>query len=58
MERDCDQIRSEAMRLSWSMRGGLSYGDALNLSHKERKLLSEMIKENMEATKKSGLPYF
>jgi hypothetical protein len=58
MDVEKNQIRSEAMRLSWSMRGGLSYADALNLSHDERKLLGELIKENMDTTKKSGLPYF
>ena len=40
------------------MRGGLSYDDALMLSADERKLISELIKDNLETTKKSGLPFF
>jgi len=42
----------------WYMRGGLSYEAALNLSHEERNAVSEIIKENLETTKKSGLPFF
>lgn len=40
------------------MRGGLSYEAALNLSYDERNTVSEIIKENLETTKKSGLPFF
>jgi len=58
MEKEVESIRAEALRNAWIMRGGLSYSDALNLSFTERKLIVELNKENMEATKKSGLPYF
>jgi hypothetical protein len=58
MDQEKRSIRAEAMRNAWSLRGGLSYSDALNLSFDERKIIAEMIKENMDATKKSGLPYF
>ena len=40
------------------MRGGLTYEEAVNLSAEERKNVGEIIKENMETTKKTGLPYF
>ena len=40
------------------MRGGLSYDDAIMLSQSEREIVSSLIKENMETTKKSGLPFF
>ena len=40
------------------MRGGLSYEDALNLGHKERQMVSDIIKDNLETTKKSKLPFF
>jgi len=42
----------------WYMRGGLSYEAALNLSADERNAVSEIIKDNLETTKKSGLPFF
>lgn len=58
MEQETLDIRQEAIRMSWYMRGGLSYDQALLLSANERKIVSELIKENLEATKKSGLPFF
>jgi hypothetical protein len=58
MEKESNNIRQEALKMSWYMRGGLSYEQALNLSQTERKIVSELIKENLDTTKKSGLPFF
>jgi hypothetical protein len=58
MDRDASDIRQEALRMSWYMRGGISYVHALQLSVGERKLLNKLITENLETTKKSGLPFF
>ena len=57
-EEDANSIRQEAIKMTWYMRGGLSYNDALNLSVAERKMIGGLIKENLETTKKSGLPFF
>lgn len=40
------------------MRGGLTYEEALNLSYQERSIVSDIIKENLETTKKTGLSWF
>ena len=40
------------------MRGGIQYGEVLNLSYNERVMTAEISKENLEITKKSGLPFF
>jgi len=40
------------------MRGGLSYNEAMSLSYSEREIISNIIKENIETTKKTGLNYF
>jgi hypothetical protein len=58
MDSECNDIRQEALQLSWYMRGGLSYDHALQLSVGERKLINKLIKDNLETTKKSGLPFF
>lgn len=58
MEKDTNNIRQEALKITWFMRGGISYEAALNLSAPERALISDIIKENLETTKKSGLPFF
>ena len=51
-------IRKQAMRLTWIMRGGIQYNETLNLSQAERNIISDLSKDNMETTQKSGLPYF
>jgi hypothetical protein len=58
MEKESNSIRQEALQMSWYMRGGLTYDQALQLSIAERKIISELIKSNLETTKKSGLPFF
>jgi hypothetical protein len=58
MEKESSSIRQEALQMCWYMRGGLAYDQALQLSVSERKLISELIKGNLETTKKSGLPFF
>jgi hypothetical protein len=58
MEKEINDIRLEALRMSWYMRGGLPYDQALQLSVSERKLISGIIKDNMETTKKTGLNFF
>ena len=58
LDKEARAIREEALRFCWYMRGGLSYADALLLSQDERKIVSKIIDDNMEVTKKSGLPFF
>jgi hypothetical protein len=40
------------------MRGGISYAESMNLTSDERDIIDDIIKENFETTKKSGLPFF
>jgi hypothetical protein len=58
MDKETVGIRREALQLAWYMRGGITYDQALQLSVSERNLIGELIKENLETTKKSGLPFF
>jgi hypothetical protein len=58
MDKECRTIRNEALKMSWYMRGGLTYDQAMALSNDERKIISDLIKDNLETTKKSGLPFF
>jgi hypothetical protein len=58
MDKETKEIRQEAIKMAWYMRGGLTYEQALSLSSEERKIIGELIKENLETTKKSGLPFF
>ena len=40
------------------MRGGVTYEQVMNMSSKERTMISEIAKDNLETTKKSNLPFF
>ena len=40
------------------MRGGLTYDQAMALGIQERELINDLINDNLETTKKSGLPFF
>ena len=57
-ERESKAIKSNAIRISWFMRGGISYSDAMALSHFERSEIDKLIEANIDTTKKSGLPFF
>ena len=58
MDKETNGIRQEALKVAWYMRGGVSYDQALQLSTSERTNISELIKDNLETTKKTGLPFF
>lgn len=58
MEKEAESIRQESLKMSWYMRGGITYDQVLALSAKERSMISELIKDNLETTKKSKLPFF
>jgi hypothetical protein len=57
-DRETKALRKDALKLSWHMRGGISYDDAMSLSTTERELISKIVEDNLEVTKKTGLPYF
>jgi len=58
MDKEAEQIKSESFRLAWYMRGGATYEDVMNMGMQERRLISDLAKENIETTKKSNLPWF
>lgn len=58
MEKETTTIREEAIKMSWYMRGGMTYDQVLHLSALERQVVGALIKENLETTKKSGLNFF
>jgi hypothetical protein len=58
MEQEANSIKSQNLKLSWYTRGGVSYEDVMNMSFSERQLIGDLIKENLETTKTSKLPFF
>ena len=58
MENSSKAIKHEILSLCWFMRGGITYDEAMMLSFEDRNIIGEIVKGNMETTKKSGLPFF
>lgn len=57
-DRESKALKEEALRICWHMRGGVTYDEAFTLSSQDRKIIDKIITDNLETTKKTGLPYF
>ena len=57
MDKESREIKKDVMKMCWYMRG-LSFSEGMHLSHEERDIIGEIIKENLETTKKTNLPFF
>lgn len=56
LEQEVKGIKDEIFRLSWYMRGGVSSENLFHVySYEDRAILNDIIKDNIELTKKSGL---
>lgn len=58
LEAEGKNIRFELLKTCWYMRGGLTYQESLNMSYEERKMCADIIKDNLETTKKTGRDFF
>ena len=57
-ESESKNLKLELFKCCWFLRGGVTWQEALNLSPEERTIISQLVKENMETTKKTGQPFF
>jgi len=57
LDSEARAIKKEALKTCWYMRG-MSYSEAIHLSIEEREIVAEIIKENLETTKKTQMPFF
>jgi len=58
MERESKAMKDDVLRICWYMRGSISYNDGMLLSSADREIINKLIKDNLETTQKSGLPFF
>ena len=58
MDRETQDLKENIIRMSWYMRGGASINELWEMSSAERQVINKLIKENLETTKKSGMPFF
>ena len=57
LDKEAKEIKTDVLKVCWYMRG-MSYSEAMHLSYEEREIIGQIVKENLETTKKSGLPFF
>ena len=57
MDKEARAIKKDVLKMCWYMRG-LSFAEGMTLSAEERSIVTEIIKENLETTKKTNLPFF
>jgi hypothetical protein len=58
LDKESKALRKDTYKLAWFMRGALSIEQAFMMDIADRDIISDIIKENMETTKESGLPFF
>jgi hypothetical protein len=57
-EAESKALRSEIYKLAWYMRGSVNIDQAFMLDNDDRSIIIDLIKENLETTKESGMPFF
>jgi hypothetical protein len=58
MERESKALKKDLFKLTWYMRGGLSFTEAYMLDLQDREIISKIVEENLEVAKESGMPFF
>jgi len=58
LENEVKNFKQELYKICWFMRGSISLREAYLMSSEDREIISNIVKENIETTKKSGLPFF
>jgi len=58
MDREAQDIKTESLKMCWYMRGGITYTEIMNLGPQERRAIGDIVKSNLETTKKTNLPFF
>jgi hypothetical protein len=58
LDQESKAIKDELLRMCWYMRGGLTYEESMYLSRSEREIIGKLIDDNLETTKKSGMPFY
>jgi len=58
METETKELRLDLLKICWYMRGGVTYTEASAMSPQEREIVSNLVKQNLETTKKTGQPFF
>jgi len=58
LDNEVKQIKLNLLKLCWHMRGSVTMDDMFVTSHEDREIMSKIVEDNIETTKKTGLPFF
>jgi len=58
MDKDVKALHKELIKLTWIMRGGVNIDQAYAMSPLQREEAFKLFEQNLEATSKTGLPFF
>lgn len=58
LDKEVKGFRENIIRMSWYMRGGATVTDLFEMTNFDREIINKLIKENLEVTKKSRMPFF
>ena len=58
MEKESKAIKDNMLRICWYMRGSISYNDAMMLGNTDIEIVNKIIKDNLETSKKTNMPFF
>jgi hypothetical protein len=58
LDKESKALKADLMKICWYMRGGIPLDDVFAMSFEERQIVAGIIEENLETTKKTGMPFF
>lgn len=58
MERSQKNLKHEIYKMCWYMRGSITAEEAFSLCLEDREIISKIIKENLDTTNKTKMPFF
>jgi hypothetical protein len=58
LEKEGKSMKHEILKICWFMRGGVTYQEALEMGFEDRKIIGDIVKDNLDTTKKTGQPFF
>lgn len=58
LDKESVALKQDLAKICWYMRGSVSWDDSYGLSVEDRTIIAEIVKENLETTKKTGMPFF
>jgi hypothetical protein len=58
LDNQVKEIKNEIFRLCWYMRGSVTIDEGFALTYDDRVIIADIIKDNLETTKKTQMPFF